>query len=29
MVAVEAKVFGDDDQLKITTKYKIKEDGFK
>ena len=26
-VTVEAKVFGDDDQLKITTKYKIKEDG--
>ncbi|MFN3969437.1 protein translocase subunit SecDF [Flavobacterium sp.] len=26
-VAVEAKVFGDDDQLKLTTKYKIKEDG--
>ncbi|WP_284653586.1 protein translocase subunit SecDF [Flavobacterium terrisoli] len=26
-VAVEAKVFGDDNQLKITTKYKIKEDG--
>lgn len=25
--AVEAKVFGDDDQLKLTTKYKIKEDG--
>ncbi|MBB1192324.1 protein translocase subunit SecDF [Flavobacterium sp. SOK18b] len=24
---VEAKVLGDDDQLKITTKYKIKEDG--
>lgn len=24
---VEAKVFGDDDQLKITTKYKIKEEG--
>ena len=24
---VEAKVFGEDDQLKITTKYKIKEDG--
>lgn len=24
---VEAKVFGDEDQLKITTKYKIKEDG--
>ena len=24
---VEAKVFGDGDQLKITTKYKIKEDG--
>jgi SecD/SecF fusion protein len=26
-VAVEAKVFGDDNQLKLTTKYKIKEDG--
>jgi SecD/SecF fusion protein len=26
-VTVEAKVFGEDDQLKITTKYKIKEDG--
>jgi SecD/SecF fusion protein len=26
-VTVEAKVFGDDDQLKVTTKYKIKEDG--
>ncbi|HPW98440.1 MAG TPA: protein translocase subunit SecDF [Flavobacterium sp.] len=25
--AVEAKVFGDDDQLRLTTKYKIKEDG--
>ncbi|MGV9003584.1 protein translocase subunit SecDF [Flavobacterium sp.] len=25
--AVEAKIFGDDDQLRITTKYKIKEDG--
>ncbi|MBJ2125537.1 MULTISPECIES: protein translocase subunit SecDF [unclassified Flavobacterium] len=24
---VEAKILGDDDQLKITTKYKIKEDG--
>jgi len=24
--AVEAKVFGDDDQLKLTTKYKIKEE---
>ena len=24
---VEAKIFGDDDQLKITTKYKIKEEG--
>lgn len=24
---VEAKVFGDDDQLKITTKYKIKQEG--
>ncbi|MGL2966344.1 protein translocase subunit SecDF [Flavobacterium sp. XGLA_31] len=24
---VEAKVFGDDDQLKLTTKYKIKEEG--
>jgi len=24
---VEAKVFGDDDQLKITTKYKIKDEG--
>ncbi len=26
-VTVEAKVFGEDDQLKLTTKYKIKEDG--
>lgn len=26
-VAVEAKIFGEDDQLKITTKYKIKEEG--
>jgi SecD/SecF fusion protein len=26
-VTVEAKVFGEDDQLKVTTKYKIKEDG--
>jgi SecD/SecF fusion protein len=26
-VAVEAKVFGDDNQLKLTTKYKIKEEG--
>jgi SecD/SecF fusion protein len=26
-VAVEAKIFGDDNQLKVTTKYKIKEDG--
>ncbi|MBP6557535.1 MAG: protein translocase subunit SecDF [Flavobacterium sp.] len=26
-VTVEAKVFGDNDQLKVTTKYKIKEDG--
>lgn len=26
-VAVEAKVFGDNDQLKVTTKYKIKEEG--
>jgi SecD/SecF fusion protein len=26
-VAVEAKVFGDKDQLKLTTKYKIKQDG--
>ena len=25
--AVEAKVFGDDNQLRLTTKYKIKEDG--
>ena len=25
--SVEAKVFGEDDQLKITTKYKIKEEG--
>lgn len=25
--AVEAKVFGDDDQLKITTKYRIKDEG--
>ena len=26
-VTVEAKVFGDNDQLRVTTKYKIKEDG--
>ena len=26
-VTVEAKVFGEEDQLKVTTKYKIKEDG--
>ena len=25
--AVEAKIFGDDDQLKITTKYRIKDEG--